>query len=469
MEIIDGRYRVLRRLGRGATAEVLLVADQWRLDAPLALKRLRGEADLGALRTEFEALAGLRHPNLVALVDIALAVQPPYVTYEYVDGPDAATWARGRPALAVVQLLAALLRGLALLHDRGWVHGDVKPANVLVTAQDAPKLIDLGMAVRSAQATTGGTAGYVAPELLGGRPATPAADVYSLACSALELLGGQRLFAEDAPVALHRQLEGRPADDISEIIDKAVAPIAPGLLPLLQRCLSLDPRLRPQSALELLVGFEQHVPGLAAPRPTTLAALPRPRLVAREPTMQRAGEALQRAKAGQGTAALAVVGAPGSGKTRALAEIRLRAMGLGYQCVGGKTLRQALAEVSASLRVGAEPAALASLDRFSAVLTGVTGERQAPDHAPLSDEQQAPLSDEQQAPLFNEQLHTRLRAALFSLLGHATSQGPSNKRLYVICWTRRIAERWNERSGRRLCTTGNSRHGKISAAIEGDF
>jgi DNA-binding NtrC family response regulator/tetratricopeptide (TPR) repeat protein len=389
------RYRVIRKLGEGGTAEVYLVADTLRDGERLALKLLRSRDDAEHLRREFDLLAGLRHPNVATVLDLDLVAERPYVTFELVDGPDLAAWAEGRSLEETVRALAGVLRGLCLLHDRGWVHGDLKPANVLVGAEGIPKLVDLGMAVRVGR-PAGGTAGYIAPELLVGGEATPSSDLYSFGAVAVEVLCGRRAFGDEAIDAVRRQLGG--SEGVVRLLEER-SDLAPPLSELLRRCVAVSPEDRPESAADLLERLQQATGIDLQPRPGELATMPLPKLVGRERELSRLGRPIETRE----HAAFVIQGEQGMGKSRLLAETRRLCLCGGYACFGtsGGELRQLLGRLAAV--VHEETALLQSL---SAVLVGLVE------------------GLEPSREISTETLATRFRAALSDLVGRIAARRP---------------------------------------------
>src|SRR3954452_8017382 len=212
--LLDGRYRLGDRLGSGAVAEVFRALDE-RLARPVAIKLFRGDAaeELQRHEAEMRTLAQLDHPNLVTVYDAGGADGQPYLVMQLIEGDTLADELRRGPIgpERTARYGAALADALAYVHEQGFVHRDVKPANVLIAADGRVHLADFGIArlVDSAHVTrTGdvlGTPAYFAPEQVSGGAVGSGADVYALGLMLLECLTGQRAFEGTAmEVAMER-------------------------------------------------------------------------------------------------------------------------------------------------------------------------------------------------------------------------------------------------------------------------
>jgi eukaryotic-like serine/threonine-protein kinase len=197
--LLKGRYRLERMLGRGGMASVWLASDE-TLERPVAVKVL---SDTIASDPEFTArfsrearvAAGLSHPNLIGVYDYAEAAERPYLVMEYVPGGNLAELMSQKAAIDCERLARELLGALAHIHAAGIVHRDVKPQNVLIAPDGSAKLIDFGVALpRDATALTRtghllGTARYIAPEAMEGKPATERSDLYSFGIVLRDCIG----------------------------------------------------------------------------------------------------------------------------------------------------------------------------------------------------------------------------------------------------------------------------------------
>ena len=216
--LLDGRYAVTARIAHGGMATVYQATDT-RLDREVALKVMHAELarDEDFVRRfigEAKSVARLSHQNVVAVFDQGADGPFLYLTMEYVPGRTLKQLLRdsGRfsPATAL-EIMAGVLDGLAAAHASGIVHRDVKPENVLVTADGRIKVADFGLArALSAAGHTRaglliGTVAYVPPEQVTGGTTGPGGDVYSAGVMLFELLTGRLPFTGDTPLSIAYQ------------------------------------------------------------------------------------------------------------------------------------------------------------------------------------------------------------------------------------------------------------------------
>src|SRR6266545_4853855 len=214
-DLLDGRYRLIERLGHGGMATVWRGYDE-RLSRTVAVKVLDGPLlHDAAARTqillEARALARLTHPHIAHVYDSGSTGDGvPYLVMELVDGPSLASVLATRQVLAwrtAVSVCAQVADALAAAHARGFVHRDVSAANVLL-APAGVKLIDFGICAIEGQPQTDadgqllGTPAYVAPERLHARPVAPPADVYSVGMLLYRALSGRLPWDAATPTEL---------------------------------------------------------------------------------------------------------------------------------------------------------------------------------------------------------------------------------------------------------------------------
>jgi len=198
---LKDRYRLERLLGRGGMAAVWLAQDEV-LERPVAIKVLSDTIAsdpefIARFRREARIAAGLSHPNLIGVYDYAEGDERPYLVMEYVAGETLAERMKRKAEIDCEELARELLSAIAHIHAAGIVHRDVKPQNVLLAPDGSAKLIDFGIALpRDATALTRtghllGTARYIAPEVMAGRPATERSDLFSCGVLLRDCLGSR--------------------------------------------------------------------------------------------------------------------------------------------------------------------------------------------------------------------------------------------------------------------------------------
>ncbi|SDK26709.1 Serine/threonine protein kinase [Actinopolyspora mzabensis] len=251
------RYRLATRIAVGGMGEVWQAVDV-RLDRTVAVKVLKpelcGDAEfLHRFRTEARTTASLNHPGIAAVHDYGEAAavsdgpeDTAYLVMEHVEGePLAAILAReGRiTAEHTLEMLEQAGNALHAAHERGLVHRDVKPGNILVTPNGTIKLTDFGIAKAADAAPVTrsgmvmGTAHYISPEQALGGEATPASDVYSLAVVGYECLRGHRPFLSDNAVTVAMM-------HIRDVAQPLPPDVPPGARALIEATLVKDPRRR---------------------------------------------------------------------------------------------------------------------------------------------------------------------------------------------------------------------------------
>ncbi len=255
-------------IGEGGMSRVYR-AKQKSLKRDVCVKVMREEvASDPTLAERFHdegvALATLRHPNIVSVLDVGKSSEGQlYMVMEFVDGKDLrAVASRRLPLARTIELVAQLLSGLSEAHANGIIHRDLKPSNVLVTTlkDETPlvKLVDFGIAKllegvgrRPGQTRFGtvvGTPGYMAPEQLLGMDVTCATDLYAVGVILFELLTGRRPYVARDEFELAQATMMTPVPRLREVLGPEVPE---ALDQLLSSLLAKNPKARPQSAAEV--------------------------------------------------------------------------------------------------------------------------------------------------------------------------------------------------------------------------
>jgi hypothetical protein len=249
------RFVLEREIGSGGMSTVFLGRDEV-LDRPVAVKLLRpgyAGTDIGArFRREGRTAASLSHPNIVQVYDAGEGAyegrEVSFIVMEYVSGGDLKDLMDRKGALSGGDLtrLSEAAAGLAHAHERGVIHRDIKPHNILLDENGRPKLSDFGVAraLDASQATrTGsylGTALYSPPEQLRGEKVTPKSDVYSLGVTLYHAATGQPPFI-GAPIEIASQHVSKEPTPPREVNDA----VSPSMEALILECMRKDPDARP--------------------------------------------------------------------------------------------------------------------------------------------------------------------------------------------------------------------------------
>ena len=257
--LLDGRYAVTARIAHGGMATVYRATDT-RLDREVALKVMhvelaRDEDFVRRFIGEAKSVARLSHQNVVAVFDQGADGPFLYLAMEYIHGRTLRQLLRERgwfsPPTAL-DIMTGVLDGLAAAHNSGIVHRDVKPENVLLTADGRVKVADFGLA--RAQAAAGqtraglliGTVAYVPPEQVSGEITGPRGDVYSAGVMLFELLTGRQPFRGDTPLSVAYQHVNQDVPAPSSLMPGIPAAVDQLVLAATSR----DPARRPADAAD---------------------------------------------------------------------------------------------------------------------------------------------------------------------------------------------------------------------------
>src|SRR3954454_10262045 len=201
--LLGGRYRIIGLLGRGGMGEVYRATDL-TLGQSVALKFLPEEASrnqrlLERFHGEVRVARLVSHPNVCRVYDIGEVEGMPFISMEYVDGEDLASLLTriGRlPFDKAIEAARKICAGLAAAHDRGVIHRDLKPQNIMMNKRGEVLIMDFGLSAiasdLSGSEVRNGTPAYMAPEQLRGSGVTTKSDIYSLGLVLYELFTGRK-------------------------------------------------------------------------------------------------------------------------------------------------------------------------------------------------------------------------------------------------------------------------------------
>ncbi|MFL5823721.1 MAG: Stk1 family PASTA domain-containing Ser/Thr kinase [Solirubrobacteraceae bacterium] len=283
--MIDGRYRVLSRLGSGGMADVFLAEDQ-QLGRKVALKLLhrRFSEDPGFVerfRREAQAAAGLQHPNVVGVYDRGDYDGTYYIAMEHLTGRSLKQLIRDEAPIdpiRAVDITLQILKAARFAHRHGVIHRDLKPHNAIVDESDHVKVTDFGIARAGASDMTEtgsimGTAQYLSPEQAQGHAVSESSDLYSVGVILYELLTGRVPFDAESAVTIA----------LKHVSEAPTAPtqVNPSVPPALEEVvlwtLNKNPADRPRNADDLITALEAAraaiLAGAAGERTAAMAAV----------------------------------------------------------------------------------------------------------------------------------------------------------------------------------------------------
>lgn len=263
---LDGRYEIHEILGIGGMAVVYKAYDNLE-DRIVAVKILKEEYAkndefLRRFKNESKAISLLSHPNIVKIYDVSFGDIIQYIVMEYIEGITLKEFIEQQVSLSwkdAVHFTLQILRALQHAHDRGIVHRDVKPQNIMVLADNTIKVTDFGIArfARSEQKTITdkaiGSVHYISPEQARGEVTDEKADIYSVGVMMYEMLTGQLPFEAESAVSvaiMQLQREPKPLTDINGSIPQ-------GLEQVVMHAMQKDTRNRYKSSSEMLCDLEK--------------------------------------------------------------------------------------------------------------------------------------------------------------------------------------------------------------------
>jgi tetratricopeptide (TPR) repeat protein len=350
-QVIGHRFVLLQELGKGGMGVVHRAYDKLTGEE-VALKQVitdpmsvasaydtpSNDELMQALTHEFTALATLRHPNIISVLDYGFDEGGlPYFAMELLQHPKTLLEAAENTSLATrIDLLVQMLQALNYLHRYGILHRDIKPQNVQVVGGRV-KVLDFGLAIlkeKTDGTASSGTLAYMAPEVIMGSAASEASDLYAVGVMAFELFAGQHPFGN--------LNSGRLITDIlSRVPDATLLDVNEELVQIVSRLLEKDPINRYHDAYEVLQVLKEAT-GLAfdlETDDTRESFLQAARFVGRESEIAPLAKELENTLSGKGNAYL-VSGESGVGKSRLLDELRILALVKGLRVFRGQEVRE---------------------------------------------------------------------------------------------------------------------------------
>lgn len=264
---LDGRYKIVEIIGVGGMANVYKGIDL-KENRTIAVKVLREEFAsnpelVRRFKNESKAISVLNHPNIVKVYDVNVTDQTQYIVMEYIDGITLKEYMEQRgEALTykeTLHFITQLLRALQHAHEKGIVHRDIKPQNVMLLLDSSIKIMDFGIARFSrseSQTITDkaiGSVHYISPEQARGDATDLKADIYSVGVMMYEMLAGKLPFDSDNAVSIAlKQIsdEATPLCEVNPNVPEALQTIT-------ARAMAKDPKDRYQSAREMLYDIEE--------------------------------------------------------------------------------------------------------------------------------------------------------------------------------------------------------------------
>jgi serine/threonine-protein kinase len=277
-----GAYEILSPLGEGGMGEVYRAMDP-RLGRQVAIKVISEGRSLDPdSRRRFErearAIAALSHPNVLAIHEFGESDGVAYAVTELLEGEtlQERLSAGALPERKALAFAVQIARGLAAAHEKGIVHRDLKPANIFVTRDGSIKILDFGLAKTQPARTTGsdsradsetasaavmGTAGYMSPEQLRGRPVDARSDIFAFGAILFEMLTGRRAFGGDSSADMMSAILSREP----EFPESSAS--SPSLRRIVLRCLEKDPEERFHSTRDLVFALGEIADSASQPAP----------------------------------------------------------------------------------------------------------------------------------------------------------------------------------------------------------
>ena len=256
-QVLDNRYRIEKIIGMGGMAVVFRAEDllMRRIVAVKILKDdiARDEVSVKRFINESKAVSMLSHPNIVTIYDVSVRSDAKYIVMEYIEGITLKNYMTKKGKLEfreIIMYTEQVLRALEHAHQKGIVHRDIKPQNIMLLKNGIIKVMDFGIAkLPNAETVTVkdsaiGTVYYISPEQASGKPIDARSDIYSLGVMMYEMATGKLPFTADSPVSVAL----KQINDTAKPVKEEMPSLPLGLSQIIARAMDKDPDMRRRAA-----------------------------------------------------------------------------------------------------------------------------------------------------------------------------------------------------------------------------
>ena len=255
------RFEIIEELGRGSQGIVYLARDP-QLERNVAIKTFHENSNLvdaqQQLLNEARNISRLQHPNILTLFEAKKHKNQAYLVFEYIDGASLKKFLDFKGKLSdelALEIIIPILEAIDYAHDRGIVHRDLTPSNIIINNNNKPKLMDFGIADVLGRQTTGtsisGSLKYMSPEQCENKPPMPSSDIFTIGLVLAELLTGKQVVHPGNQFAIINQIVN---EDIE--IDKS---ISPAIREIIEKAINKDPADRFETANDMKLALQKYL------------------------------------------------------------------------------------------------------------------------------------------------------------------------------------------------------------------